>query len=407
MKNLAFAAACAAPIVLTSFAVDAGGFALRERSANAQGASFAGSTAAANDVTYMLFNPAALRSVESIEAGGAFSLILPDITGTAQVNGQDARPGVVGLVPASAFGYRVNEDLVIGIGAYSPFGLTTDYDENFIGAFDGIHSELISLAVSPTIAYDVTDSITIGASGQIIYNDPQLTGATGINTVTGEIQETKLDATEWEWSAAFGVLIDVTDDTTIGATLHSGYDITTGGTLRSFAGNTPIELQGDASINLPATISAGFKHRFNDEWSIMGEVEFARWSEFDEIRVDVAALAPNNDIGEVTNYKDSWFFALGAEYKWSDELTLRGGVAYDQTPTQLNGRSIRIPDADRIWASVGLTYQLSESMKLDAGYSLIFFMDEQARLLNGPAAGTLIDYEGQTHILSVGGTLTF
>ena len=398
---LATSASC-----LTLASASAGGFALRERSVHAQGASFSGSTAGAGDVTYSLFNPAALSRVAHFETGFGASVILPDIKGTA-ANGETQKPGVVGIVPSTALGYRLNENTVLGLDVYSPFGLTTEYDTTFIGAGDGVRSELISIAVQPSIAFDLSDDLSVGVAVAAIYNDPQLTSVTGLDPVTGAPQETKLNATEFEFSAAVGALWQVTDSTRIGVSYHSGYDITTGGTLSTFNGSTPVEFQGDASISLPMTASFGIHHQVNDRLALMGEFEWANWSEFDEIRVDVPALTPNNDIGEVTNYKDSIFVAVGAEYKYSDALTLRTGFAYDQTPTQLNGRSIRIPDGDRIWASLGLTYQVSEAMTIDAGYSAIFFMDTDARLLNGPAAGTLVDYGGQTHIFSIGGTYKF
>lgn len=405
-KSLLIATSAAAVTCLMAASVSAGGFALRERSTHAQGASFAGATAAAADVTYSLFNPAALSRVEHFEGGFGTSVILPDIKGTA-VNGQTQKPGVIGIVPSTALGYRLNEDFVIGLGIYSPFGLTTEYDADFIGAFDGKRSELISIAVQPSIAFDLSDDLSVGIAGAVIYNDPQLTTITGFDPVTGAPQETKLDATEFEFSGSIGALWQVTDDTRIGVAYHTGYDITTGGTLSTFNGATPIQLPGDASISLPSSASIGIHHQVNDRLALMGEFEWANWSEFDEIRVDVPALTPNNNIGEVTNYKDSIFVSVGAEYKYSDQWTFRGGVAYDQTPTQLNGRSIRIPDGDRIWASLGVSYQVNEAMRLDAGYSAIFFMDTEARLLNGPAAGTLVDYGGQTHIVSIGGTYRF
>ena len=406
MKSILFATSIAALTCFTAASATAGGFSLRERSTHAQGASFSGSTAAAADVTYSLFNPAALSRVEHFEGGFGASVILPDIKGTA-ANGETQKPGVVGIVPSTALGYRINENVVVGLGIYSPFGLTTEYDADFIGAFDGKRSELISIAVQPSIAFDLSDDLSIGIAGAVIYNDPQLTSITGFDPVTGDPQETKLDATEFEFSGAIGALWQVTDSTRIGVAYHTGYDITTGGTLSTFNGATPVEFQGDASISLPMSASIGIHHQINDQWSVMGEFEWANWSEFDEIRVDVPALAPNNDIGEVTNYKDSIFVSVGAEYRYNDQWSFRGGVAYDQTPTQMNGRSIRIPDGDRIWASLGLSYQVNEAMRIDAGYSAIFFMDTDATLLNGPLAGTEVDYGGQTHIISIGGTYRF
>ena len=220
--------------------------------------------------------------------------------------------------------------------------------------------------------------------------------------------EAKLNADQLTSAASFGVLWDATDTTRFGLSLHTGYNIETSGTLSAFDANLrPIDLKGTASIELPRTISFGVRQELTDDFTLLGEFEWANWSEFDAIRVNVPALAPNDDIGEITDYKDSFFFAVGGEYQWNNELTLRAGVAYDETPTKRASRSLRIPDGDRIWASIGFSYQLNESMKIDAGYSVIFFEDSPLTIMNGPAAGSVIDYSGQTHIVSVGGTMTF
>lgn len=407
MRAYAQVGAVAMTAVLVAETALAGGFSLRERSANAQGASFAGSTAAANDVTYSLFNPAALGKVRTIELGGAISGVFPDITGTAQANGQRARPGVIGVVPATAVGYRLTEEFVVGLGIHSPFGLTTDYDDDFIGAGDGIRSELISIAITPMLAWNVTEDFTVGGGVSVIYNDPQLTRAVGVDG-NGNVLEAKLNATDVAVSFNLGALWDVTDTTRIGIAYDYGYDIVTSGTLSAFdAAFNPVDLPGDASISLPMKISAGLRQELTDDLALLAEFEWANWSEFSEIQVNVPALAPNNDLSEITDYKDSIFVAVGMEYEWDDALTLRAGVAYDETPTQRASRSLRIPDSDRFWASVGFSYQIDEAMKIDAGYSVVFFEDSDLTIMNGPAAGTNIDYAGQTHIVAIGGTYRF
>ena len=407
MKGMRIAAAASVAALFAADVASAGGFALRERSANAQGMSFAGASAAANDVTYSLFNPAALGKVRTMEFGGALAGIFPDITGTARVNGQEARPGVVAPLPASAFGYRLTEEFVIGLGIHSPFGLTTVYDDNFIGAADGIRSELISIAVTPMLAWNITEDFTIGGGVSVVYNDPQLTRAVGVDGA-GNVLEAKLNATDVAVGGMLGVLWDATDTTRIGLAYHSGYDISTSGTLSAFDNAfNPIDLPGDASISLPFSINVGLRQELTDDVRLLAEFEWANWSEFDQIQVNVPALAPNNDLSEITDYEDSIFVAAGVEYDWSDALTLRAGVAYDETPTQRASRSLRIPDSDRIWASVGFSYDVSESMKIDVGYSVIFFEDSDLTIMNGPAAGTIIDYSGQTHIIAIGGSMKF
>ena len=57
----------------------------------------------------------------------------------------------------------------------------------------------------------------------------------------------------------------------------------------------------------------------------------------------------------------------------SPALTVRAGGAYEISPiTKPSERIIGIPDANRVWASVGLSYNLSAATTIDFGYSHIF-----------------------------------
>ena len=72
------------------------------------------------------------------------------------------------------------------------------------------------------------------------------------------------------------------------------------------------------------------------------------------------------------NWQNAWFFSLGADYKYNDNLTLRFGAAYDESPVKNAAyRTARIPDNDRIWVSAGLSY-LYNQMQFDLGYTHMF-----------------------------------
>ena len=159
---------------------------LHERSAAAQGASFAGADSGGDDITYAGFNPAALGNVEHFEVGGNASVILFDtpvetfnpVTGGSVT----VKPNETGYIPAGAIGYRLTDDFVIGLTAHAPFGLTTDYPNDvtewpWAGA--ALESELIDFVVTPLIAWNITPEVTIAAGPQIHYADAKLTSAVG------------------------------------------------------------------------------------------------------------------------------------------------------------------------------------------------------------------------------------
>jgi long-chain fatty acid transport protein len=59
----------------------------------------------------------------------------------------------------------------------------------------------------------------------------------------------------------------------------------------------------------------------------------------------------------------------------SETLTLRGGVAYDQTPTTAEHRDVRVPDASRKWVSLGLSWRPSQQAEYNFGYTHLFTSD--------------------------------
>jgi long-chain fatty acid transport protein len=75
------------------------------------------------------------------------------------------------------------------------------------------------------------------------------------------------------------------------------------------------------------------------------------------------------------NYKDGWFFSVGAEYQWSEQLALRTGIAYEKSPVTDTVRIPAIPDNDRLWLSLGASYKLNSKATIDFAYSHVFVKD--------------------------------
>jgi long-chain fatty acid transport protein len=71
-------------------------------------------------------------------------------------------------------------------------------------------------------------------------------------------------------------------------------------------------------------------------------------------------------------WKDSWLVAFGAEFSPDDRWTWRGGVAIDMSPIPSATITPRIPDANRTWLSVGVTYRASESFSIALSYAHLF-----------------------------------
>lgn len=106
----------------------------------------------------------------------------------------------------------------------------------------------------------------------------------------------------------------------------------------------------------------------------MGDVTRTAWStSFDKVTIDYASNQADSNLNFA--YRDTTFVSLGTDFKLSDTVTLRGGVAYDQTPTTDAHRDVRVPDTTRKWLSLGVGWTPSANMEYNFGYTHLFTKD--------------------------------
>lgn len=389
-------------VIATTNTSYAGSFALKERSAKAQGTSFAGASAGSGGLQSMGFNPAAITMVdEGTMLSGGLSLIQPIADGTVTLTGQDVDPSIFAVVTNGYVSHRLDPDLWIGLSLFTPFGLATKYRSDFVGQADGLTSQLQTVQISPTIGIEPWDGVSFAISGNILYANARLTSA-AIN----------LDGDQIAAGFTVGAMFEPIEGTTFGFAYDHGYDLTLEGQgifrVGPLAGAV---LPAQASASLPGTFSGGFVQDIGDNFRVMGEAQYQLWSAFDAIEISVTnPLGGAVLLNDAQNYENAFFAALGVEYDVLDELTVRTGVAYDETPTidGITGRTVRVPDEDRIWLSIGATYEMNDHMDFDIGYSYLFTLEDPVvTLRNGPAAGSTVVYNGGAHILSIGGSMKF
>ena len=401
------AAASLATVIAIAGDAHAGGFALKERSAKAQGLSFAGATAGSGGLSSMGFNPAAVGTIEmGGEVAGGLSLVSPIAEGEVFVGGVPAGQSVDADVLAGVgnlyVGYRMEpDDLFFGLAVTTPFGLRTKYEPDFIGRGDGLTSELLSFQISPVFGIEPLPGLTLAVQGNIFYADARLTSAA-----------VGLDGDDTTVGFSVGALWEVTDSTTVGLAYDHGYDLELSGTAEGLA-TGGLVLPVSATAELPATVSLGVVQAVTDRMRLMAEAQWQNWEVFDSIDITIRSPFGPVSASDPQDYEDAFFVALGGEYDVTDALTLRAGAAWDETPTPdpdvaagFFGRTVRVPDEDRIWLSVGGSYDIGEDLTIDAGYSYLFAIEDPVVALRTVPGGTVV-YDGGAHIVSVGGSFRF
>ncbi len=417
--SVAGAALCAGMMFSTS--AFAGAFAVREQSSYYQGMSFAGS-AAGDDLSSMFWNSAAAAAAPGINTSSNIALVLPDteidVTGGAFAAAfGTAGSGDIGdltLVPASYANYQINESWFIGVALNSQFGFTTKPDNTvYAGSPLGITSEVFSVNLNPNLAYKLTDELTVGVGVMVQYIDVRL--RSGPNPAVPALlipalpgRETEGD--DWGVGATAGVTWKPMPGTSIGIGYRSPIDVELDGTCTG-AGLTTIGTPGGtcgagtnvtADFTLPEVVTASFSQQIGERFRVLGTVEWTNWSRLGTPQVEDGNGTSVDEIA--LEYEDGWFFSGGIEYAYTTDVVLRTGLAYEISPIDDDTRNVILPDDDRIWLSAGASMKLTESTKVDIGYSHLFI--EESPICQPNPSCALFDGEsdGDIDIVTIGVT---
>jgi long-chain fatty acid transport protein len=389
------------------------GFALIEQNASGLGNAYAGQAASAQDASTVFFNPAGMSLLPDRQVALAGHFIKPsaEFSGTVSpaIGGNDGGDaGGWAFVPNFYYAHRLSPALTFGIGVNAPFGLATKYDAAWVGRIQGIKSEVKTINVNPSLAFKVSDTLSLGAGLSAQRIDAELTRFTGA-AIPG-FATVKGDDYGWGWN--LGALMSLGKDTRIGVAYRSEVDYTLEGNATFSAlpvGNAPIT----ADATLPDTLSVSLTHAFSKQWDVLLDVTWTGWSSFDELRIlcqattAVCVGGPGSTL-QVTpeNWEDTYRYSVGMNHHMSDKLTLRFGLAFDETPVQDGFRTARVPDEDRTWVAFGGQYRLSQQSAIDFGYAHLFVKDAS---INETVPGVTLtgSYDSSVDILSAQLTHSF
>ena len=142
-------------------------------------------------------------------------------------------------------------------------------------------------------------------------------------------------------------------------------------------------------VKTPESLSFSFYKKHDARTAVMGDVTITRHSRFKELRVDFANNLPDSVTPQ--RWTDTVRASLGVSHQYNDQLTVRGGVAFDQSPVTQANRTPSIPDGDRSWLSAGLNWQFDNKRSVDLALSYIHV-----------ASGAINSYDNGGQVNAVG-----
>lgn len=397
----------------------AGGFHIFEQGSKALGMANA-YTAQADDPSAMYFNVGGLAFQDERDFMAGVTLIS---LGDSTFTGVPGPGGVIrgdqksALVTPIHFYWvePIRENLTFGLGVESPFGLVTEWEDDFAGRLISRRAELVSIDINPNLAWKVNDTFGIGIGligrASTVELDRSV-GAVNPFTQSGAEVATVNIKSDLDYGFGFnvGMLHRPNDFFSWGLSYRSAVDVDYGGDGRFtqvLTGNgqfdalvptlIPIgtDLPVETTIEFPATASFGMAFQVSDTVLFETDLNWAGWSVFDTTTIAFTSQ-PSLTSRIESNWHDAYNYRVGFAVDGGNGSAWRFGYYFDETPQPTSTVGPLLPDADRNGISVGYGRD-GERLEFDVALLYLLFEDRTTLTNQDNFFGT---YETNTILLS-------
>ena len=406
--------------LLAAAQVNASGFALQEQNVSGLGNAYAGSAAVAEDASTVFFNAAGMTQLD--KASVVVSLIdlnlsskfrnSGSVNGLAQpLGGEGGNAGGNSIIPALYASLPFGNKFAVGLGINAPFGLKTEYANDWMGRFQATKSEVKTTNINPAFAFKPNNVVSFSVGVDYQKLDAELNNNVNFDAVAAQVLaaqsvpqasinallganpglqgSSSVKGNDSKWGYDLGILITPTPQTKIGLSYRSAinYHVTGNATIvaptssnatmqaaisgakATALADGPITLD----IKLPGSARFAVSHQLDNDLELLAEVSWTQWSTVQALTIVRTSGTVLKNTPE--NWDDTWRVAIGGNYKVNSNFKLRAGIAIDSSPVSDAYRTARLPDNDRTWVSLGAQWNISSSWVLDVGYAHLFTSD--------------------------------
>lgn len=395
----------------------ASGYGVKLQSGLTAGMANAGS-GVSDDALAIYANPAAMIQNNTHQIAGNVTGVFgyTKFRGTASTSGvlspiagfvpnQESFSGTTGnasrniAIPSFAVIANAADRLKVGVMVNTPFGLKFNYGSTAINRAHATRAEMRTMNVLPAFSLQIIDSLAFGAGLQMQYTKVKLGRKVALSSLSTNYSNVEGDDWSTGWTA--GLFAQVTKAWKLGFSYKSKMvaDLQGSGTFNpALAASANVNVSSylaSAKVKYPGIFTLSTSYDLNNCWSAFADIIYTQWNVVKDISIQNYTLS-TTDVTPL-DWKNSWFFSVGASYKISDSWSVRGGYAYDMSPTRNATRVTSIPDANKHWLAVGTTYNMGKDFGLTLSYGHEFFRNGKINLQQGlPSAANSVNYNKGT-----------
>lgn len=377
--------ALASIFTFSAAGASAAAFQLAEVSTSGLGMAYAGNAAVADNASVVATNPALMTKFKQVEisAGGVYVDADVDVEGsfkgsfnrtvngraipssaTGNANAKDIIPSAI--VPNLYVVAPISERFAVGGGVNVNYGLKSEFEKTYSAGVLAGKTKLSAVNYNFSSAYDLGYGFSFGAGLNAVHAKATLERHFGaLNPMAPTATASRLKGDKWGFRWNVGLTYDINENNRLGVAYHSPVDLRF---KEKYVGtqSANVEIPGRLNLELPAYWEISGYHKLTEKLAVQYSYKKTHWNSFRELR------ATDNN-GKVLLQKDKKFnnnsrIALGVSYDVIEALTLRAGIAYDESASVAHP-SISIPDTYRTWYTLGATYRFTPNLSVDLSYA--------------------------------------
>jgi long-chain fatty acid transport protein len=428
----------AAALGAMSVGANASGYRFGSQSVAGQGTADANG-AEANDASTIFYNPAGLSRLDGTQISAGATVVVPhstyNDTGSTHFTGQptggtptkDYAPDSV-TAPSLYISKKINDQWTAGLGLFVPYGTKLDYGNNWNGRYALSNVKLEAVTLNPSASFKLNEHHAFGFGIDAEFMKAKLGQAVDVpgsiaalSTPANAAQAAALakqiaalggnpallrtatdghgsnEAQDWGWGFNLGYLFTLDQNTRFGLAYRSSIShqlrgstiwdfstVTTDPVVNQVLAAASHKANSAALVTLrtPETLSANVFHQFDSKWAGMADVTFTRNNRMGDLDIQFPGTGEGNEVIR-QQWQNTVRVSVGGNYNYNENLTLRAGLAYDQSPVK-NAELTHpaLPDSDRMQYSFGANWKLNARSSIDLAYSYLDFKDAKINYTN-------------------------
>jgi long-chain fatty acid transport protein len=346
------------------------------------------------------------------------------------------------VVPHAFVNYQRDSSsrLAYGFGVYVPYGLTSQWHDDFPGRFQALKASLQTIYIQPNVSYRLNDKWSVGGGPVFGYSKVQLKQALDLSEQVAapgvtfaqlgiprrtEFARANLDGNGTAFGLNIGVFGKPADDWSVGLRFLTPLEFTYDGAEATFtqvqtglilppgnpicapptrppfcssatdvvdvdndllaaqfaAGGRLIDQGVETKITHPAQIQAGVGYSGFQDWLVSFDYAWTGWRRFKELPVRFLGPASGSNRVLIENYNNTSAFRASAQRSFTGGAAVRFGFSGVASAAPDETVTALLPEQDRAYLSLGGEYPVMNNWALQGAYLRVMAPGKRGRVV--------------------------